>query len=213
MASAPSVHVVVACHGESPHGLEDLLDDGDRKRLASESEVGRMKFLTGRAALLTAASRFTGSELRRLSIYATCPDCGRSHGRPRIIGAQSPIHVSLTHVEGHAIAVASAVPVGVDAETRTTLRAQRTAVRLVTSVSQSGGIRRGIRHWTRVEAILKADGRGLRIDPRGVIVTGRRGAIRDSPVRYRLGALHPVRGFVVSVAQEIEASGRAGSAV
>lgn len=187
--------------------LELLLNAADRARLESGSESMRIRFRAGRTALLTAAARFTGVEPRTLTIDATCPDCGRSHGRPRVVGAPAPVHISLTHAGGRAIAVASAVPVGVDAETRAALRAQRAGVRLVAPASGA----ESLRHWTRVEAVVKADGRGLRIDPRSVFVTARRGAVTDSSARYRIGALRPVRGLVVSIAQEIVAPGRGGS--
>lgn len=207
-ASAPPVHVVVTRHGASLPQLEQLLGAGDRARLASEPEAARVRFLSGRTALVTAAARLTGSEPRSLVIDATCPDCGRSHGRPRILGPSSAVHVSLTHAEGRAIAVASATPVGVDAETREALRAQRATVGLIAPASRAVGVR----HWTRIEAIVKADGRGLRIDPRNVTIVGRRGTVDGSVARYLLTAVHPVRGLVVSIAQEILVSGKAGRA-
>lgn len=202
------VEVLVVRHGVPLPDLAGLLTAGDRARLASASAHDRSRLVAGRTALLGAAARFSGLPPSAITIDASCPDCGRSHGRPQVRGASSPIHVSLTHAGGRAIAVASAVPVGVDAETRATLRAKRAAVRAVTGAART----HGIRHWTQVEAILKADGRGLRVDPGAVTVDGRRGAVADSPSRYRLSAWHRVPGLLVSIAQEIPVPGRAGTA-
>ncbi|MDP9026535.1 MAG: hypothetical protein M3N46_03130, partial [Actinomycetota bacterium] len=48
-------------------------------------------FLTGRMLLRELTAELTGRELERVMVTATCPDCRREHGQPRVDG----LHVSL----------------------------------------------------------------------------------------------------------------------
>ncbi|MDQ1130613.1 hypothetical protein [Microbacterium sp. SORGH_AS_0888] len=41
-------------------------------------------------------------------------------------------------------------------------------------------------HWTRVQAVLAADGRGMRVRPETVRLDGTTGWVPDRPVRYRI---------------------------
>ena len=83
-----------------------------------------------------------------------CPFCGGPHGPVQLPG--SPWRASVSYA-GH-LAVVGIIPsagvdaFGLDAELRT----------------ESGDL--DVRAWTRIEAALKADGRGLRVDPETVVV-------------------------------------------
>ncbi len=135
-----------------------LLTAAEASRFAVDPTPER--FLAGRMLLRELAAELTGLPLESITVTAACPDCGREHGRPRADG----VFVSLSHAGEFVIAAArTAAPVGVDAERRDVgLAADRlAAIRLV-----AGGD--GVEHWTRVEAVLKADGRGLRVDPAAV---------------------------------------------
>ena len=75
-----------------------------------------------------------------------------------------------------------------------------------------------LREWTRVEAVLKADGRGLRVDPAAVTVTGRataRGAAAVDGLAASASTGWDVPGppgIIVSVAVEPrQRGGRSGS--
>ncbi|MET4158240.1 hypothetical protein [Agromyces sp. PvR057] len=103
--------------------------------------------------------------------------------------------MSLAHAPGLAVAVAANVPVGIDAETRTIPDERIDAIRKVTRL----GAGDALRHWVRVEAVLKADGRGLRIDPADVSVRGRTAELCGSAQRYRLRRV-ALRGHVCAVA-------------
>lgn len=99
-----------------------------------------------------------GAELRN-----DCPRCGEPHGAVVVGGA--PFLASVSYAGSLAVAaVASAASVtalGVDAEP--TVDPQRDAAGLdgVLGAARAATVR----DWTRVEAALKADGRGLRVDP------------------------------------------------
>ena len=94
-----------------------------------------------------------------------CPRCGGPHGPVRIHGAQAA--ASVTYAGGHAlVAVCTAegvAAVGIDAESVEDPR--RDAAGLVGVLGPGAA---SVRSWTRVEAALKADGRGLRVDPAAV---------------------------------------------
>lgn len=183
-----------------PHGsvdaalrshLEPRLSPGDRERLAALAgdPVRTAAFVAGRAALLRAAARLGEP---RVTIDAACPECGRSHGRPTARGSGRPLFLSLSHAAGAAFAIASRVPVGIDAESRAGLWNRASAIDDLAPGRGSAG-----RRWTAIEAVLKADGSGLRRAPDAVQV-GRWAAILEGR-RYRLRTTR-TRDCLVSVA-------------
>ena len=93
------------------------------------------------------------------TVTRLCPDCGGDHGMPVV--AEQGRWVSLSRAGGLvAVAFSTAGPVGVDLESRDAV-ARHPA--------------QGLRHpdateWTAKEAVLKADGRGLRVDPGELVV-------------------------------------------
>jgi len=111
-----------------------------------------------------------------------CLTCGSTaHGQPVTDGAS----VSLSHTRGLAVAAAStAGPVGVDAEPLTqTVFAGFDDVALArdeaAALAPDDATGR-LRAWVRKEAVLKACGWGLSIDPRLVVLTPD-GRIADAP--------------------------------
>lgn len=98
-----------------------------------------------------------------------CPRCGGPHGPVTVSGA--PMRASVSYAGG--FAVVAVVPdgavsaLGVDAESE--VDPVRDAAGLAGVLGK--GSPASVRAWTRVEAALKADGRGLRVDPAGVRVT------------------------------------------
>lgn len=154
------------------------LSTGDRDRLSSlHADLdGLAAFVAGRSALQLALDQ-AGAD--GAAIDATCPDCGLSHGRPVVAGARRPWFVSLSHAGGRAFAVASRRPVGIDAETLDELRRRADAI---DDLAPGGGDPG--RRWTAVEAVLKAEGSGLRRDPDAVRVA--RLSARLDGCRYAL---------------------------
>ncbi|MFM9878671.1 MAG: hypothetical protein ACKVOG_12615, partial [Rhodoglobus sp.] len=94
--------------------------------------------------------------------------------------------------------VVGAIPVGLDVEL-----AAGNPVRLAAIEDVAGASPDPLRHWTRIEAVLKADGRGLRVDPREVSVTNDTAQLGDD--QYLLFAPQLEPGWVVSVAVAAEA--------
>ncbi|MFJ6652835.1 chemotaxis protein CheY [Microbacterium sp. NPDC091313] len=125
---------------------------------------------------------------------SVCAACGGDHGPVRVAG--SPSVAAVAYAGGWAIvAVADgAAAVGVDAEVATvTVHLDR--------VLAPGA---AVRDWVRIEAALKADGRGLRIDPAAVEIDetddGWLAAVpgRRAPLRGADAAGPP--GLIVAVA-------------
>jgi 4'-phosphopantetheinyl transferase len=151
----------------------------ERERAELEPRAKLDTFLVGRVLLRDTASAVSGVPAETLTVEATCPDCGGPHGAPSIHGAN--VFVSLAHCASMVVAVASLRgPVGVDVEERTEASPGRLAA--IEALTGEGSLRR----WTRTEAILKADGRGLRVDPAELIFDGDVGWVRGSEARYRL---------------------------
>ncbi|WP_279366474.1 hypothetical protein [Microbacterium testaceum] len=111
-----------------------------------------------------------------------CPACGGDHGRIRVEGADAAVSVS--YVEGWAVAVAARgyERVGLDAVPADAGGLERVlpaeaylwptgVAERITRASPAGGPDRAqARAWARVEAVLKADGRGIVVDPQQVEV-------------------------------------------
>lgn len=99
----------------------------------------------GRPGLRAAAEALACEATGALRVARLCPVCGSSaHGRPRLVG--SPLEVSLSYA-GDLVAVAWADgPIGVDLE----------------RLRSAGPSRGDLQEWTRVEALAKAAGTGLR---------------------------------------------------
>jgi 4'-phosphopantetheinyl transferase len=115
-----------------------------------------------------AASRLGLGPVR---VHATCADCGGDHGRPevettdgRVLGA------SVSHTDTATFAAVSRGIVGIDAEPLLGAPDRFVAIREVTGRDEDAAPDGdgALRVWTAVEAVLKADGRGLAVDPRTV---------------------------------------------
>ncbi|MBB2975047.1 4'-phosphopantetheinyl transferase [Microbacterium endophyticum] len=102
-------------------------------------------------------------------ISTGCARCGGDHGPVRISGAA--LRASVSYAGGLAlVAVAdsrSIAAIGIDAEaTDDPVRSREGYARALGRTSAT------VTDWVRVESALKADGRGLRVDPRSVEITG-----------------------------------------
>ncbi len=143
----------------------------------------------GREALVTAAASAAGVEPVTVRTGRSCPTCGASdHGRPWAEAAGTAVPVSLARTTG---IVAVAALQGTARSTRTTLPTVGVDVERVSRVAaaplDASGRRESARFrtvqdrtaaWAVTEAVLKRDGRGLRVDPARVEVDLRRGRAR-----------------------------------
>lgn len=188
------------------------LPPGDARRLralgvlsVAESERQRRNpsdgFLLGRLLLQELAVELTGAPV---AISAACPQCGEEHGRP----TSDALWLSVAHTDGLVAAAAARVPVGIDVE-----RADAKVP------AEFGGT---VAAWTRLEAVLKADGRGVVVDPAEVhfasdssssspTATVTAATIGDATYRVETLTLTTVAGvdYVLSVATS--AGARAGT--
>jgi len=151
--------------------FDRLGQQGDRRRLATSRLL--LKSLVGRLAEVP-------PELVRLSY--DCTRCGKPHGRPVVTGPTAAVrwHVSLSHAGDLVmVAVTDAGPVGVDVEAAAATRftgfddvaltsTERAEVERCAPESRAWA--RAV-YWTRKEAVLKATGYGLTIDPATIEVS------------------------------------------
>jgi 4'-phosphopantetheinyl transferase len=149
-----------------------LLDDVERERYERyRQEVDRLRFLTGRTLLRMIAGRWLEVEPEQVTLDASCYDCGKPHGKPRVVAPGAP-EMSVSHSGSLvALAVAEGSAVGIDVEQ---IRAAEVAelARLTFSPDEraafdvlSAGEQQGafFTYWARKEAVVKATGRGMSI--------------------------------------------------
>jgi 4'-phosphopantetheinyl transferase len=146
----------------------------------------------------------------------SCPDCGRPHGRPRLVSGAGPAF-SVSHSgDLVGVAFATAPAVGLDVEQVAPPRAEGLADAVLSPAERadfdrSDPARRGtdlFRYWVRKEAVLKATGEGLRVPlsdltaspagqpPRLVEWAGR----PEAPARFTLYDLQGDPGHAASLA-------------
>ena len=191
---------------DRPRALR-LLGAAERVRAAELVRADqRDRFLLGRLLVRDLAADAGGVGPEEVNVTATCARCGREHGRPRVSwpDAAGPApSVSLASCDGLVVAALAPadVTVGVDVE-RPRAATSRTgeAERRGAVIDLVGGPRRtAIRRWVRAEAVLKADGRGLRVEPAAVVFAGGRAHLADRPAHYRV-VDRRIAGCLVSVA-------------
>ena len=149
----------------------NLLDELERGRYdAYRLEIDQRRFLTGRTLAKTLVAERLGRPAESVRLDATCDDCGKPHGRPRV--PDSDLVLSISH-SGNLIglAVTEGVPVGLDVETSNRTAdgslvdyalspAEREAVAGLSDEARSAAF---FVYWTRKEAVMKATGKGLKI--------------------------------------------------
>ena len=154
--------------------LLDLLDADERQRhrdLRDSADRGR--YLVAHALLRLVVGAMLRVDGRTLAFRATCRQCGGPHGKPELSWPAAPLRLSISHSgDWCVVAVARAVEVGVDVE-QIALRGSELPVRALSSteraivddIAPTDRTAAFIRYWTRKEALLKATGDGLAVDP------------------------------------------------
>jgi len=167
----------------------------DARRAAGFGDTRRTRFAAGRALLgRLLADRFGAGSVDG----APCPHCGGDHGGVAVRGV--PAIASLAHAGSLAIAAVAAdaevARLGVDGESALADPARDADLARLLDVPAEAALRR----WTEVEAVLKADGRGLRADPGLVRFAVGTALVEDTGDRYRLSAVPGPPDLVISVA-------------
>lgn len=159
--------------------LAGLLDDIERRRWVRHlNDRARDAFLVGHALTRLVVGAHTGTPARAVRFATACRRCGGDHGKPEVIGAHA-VQVSLSHCTGLvAVAVAQRHPVGMDVEQVTPRVAgvvepaltatERAFLRELPADRQAHAV---TRYWVRKEAVLKATGQGLAVEPRLLTVS------------------------------------------
>ncbi|MFV0127751.1 4'-phosphopantetheinyl transferase family protein [Streptomyces sp. HMX112] len=176
---AGECHVWIA-EAVSVPALLPLLDDHERRRHeAFVREKDRALYLTAHALLRqTVAAQLDGVKPGEVCFAHVCKHCDadRPHGKPAVAG--SPLELSLSHSGGLvAVALSLAGPVGVDIEETAAGRdlplnvlsaPERAALDRVPDAERPWAF---TRYWARKEAVLKATGDGLMVDPARLTVS------------------------------------------
>lgn len=157
----------------------DLLDPGEQARAHRKPDPA--PFVTAHAALRRVVGRHLGMPPREVGFARQCTTCGSTaHGKPVVIGHPAT-HVSLSYGNGVAlVGLATAGELGIDVEDVTSTDfAGFDAVTLAPDERADLGALAGsallearAQVWARKEAVLKATGHGLAIDPTRVVVSG-----------------------------------------
>jgi 4'-phosphopantetheinyl transferase len=155
----------------------------------------RDRSLLSAALLRAAAASVTGVAAADVAVSRACPDCSEEHGRPMLPG--SGLHVSASHSGGWVcVALTRSAPIGVDVE-----QVGRRIVGIAGSIGPPAdptggdGARALTVLWTRKEAVLKADGSGLRTPMPEVVVT----AAGVDPALVRHPTLRPDAVFLADL--------------
>jgi 4'-phosphopantetheinyl transferase len=194
-----------------------LLNDGERERYgAYRMEIDKLRFLTGRTLIRAIAGRRLGVEPERVVLDASCYDCGKQHGKPRVVADGAP-EVSISHSGSLvALAVADGGPLGIDveqirdAEVSELARVafsplERTAFEALPANDRQAAF---FTYWSRKEAVVKTTGKGMSIPMTKLTLSAHDAPPRvltsDSsevdPARLQMADLHPGHDYRASVA-------------
>lgn len=127
-----------------------------------------------------------------------CPRCGEPHGGVELTGVAAVAGVS--YARGLVVAVAARS----DAVSRLGVDVERDAV----DVTRTRDLERllgpsrqpVLRRWTRIEAVLKADGRGLLVEPSHVRFAGNTASIAGGSTGFCVADVVGPAGYLISLA-------------
>ncbi|NKQ55246.1 4'-phosphopantetheinyl transferase superfamily protein [Amycolatopsis sp. K13G38] len=187
----------------------DLLDSPERGRHgAYRQEIDRRRFLTGRVLAKTILGERLGLAPGSVTFDATCEDCGKPHGKPRLAG----VEFSISHSGDRVGLAVTSVPVGLDVETDSrraddsliAYALNETERQALAPLSTQERISTFFQYWTRKEALMKATGRGLKIPLQSITLSGAEliasGHEALDPATTRLADLDPGEGYRGAVA-------------
>jgi 4'-phosphopantetheinyl transferase len=161
-----------------------FLDGRERERLSRLSRPeDRARYVAAHALLRLLVARTWRIEPASVGVTSLCSRCRGAHGRPIVTPPRGrpALHVSVAHAGDRVVVAATQIgPVGVDVEEDSGARFAGFADvalaaserRVLARLPSDQQMRGGTRLWVRKEAVLKATGDGLSVDPREVVVSG-----------------------------------------
>jgi 4'-phosphopantetheinyl transferase len=155
-----------------------------------------------REALVAAVAAACGVDAADLRAGRVCAHCGSTaHGRPWVTAHGAAVGVSLARTTGVVALAVGPDPVGVDVERPSRVAAAPLDAFTPGELERARG--RGVllaACWAVKEAVLKRDGRGLRVDPVAVDVDVDRGTAGFDGAVQAVTVLHPAPDLVLAVA-------------
>jgi 4'-phosphopantetheinyl transferase len=171
--------VLVALAPDRPDELGralDVLTGEDRERIGRfHRSADAASFAAGRALVRLALAPLVGASPRELVFDTWCEVHASPHGKPRLVEPAAQLDFSLSRAGARLLLAVSAAPVGVDVERRD--RDIDSGVARIAFADDEraeladAGPDAFLACWTRKEAVLKALGHGLAVDPKSVSVT------------------------------------------
>jgi 4'-phosphopantetheinyl transferase len=144
----------------------EILASAERAALLRFRRVAdATRFATAHAALRYLLARRLAATPEAIVIDRTCRHCGGDHGKPRVPGLDFSMSKSGGLV---AIAMTTGGDVGIDIELDTHHVADRALTEAERRVVTSD--RERVQLWCCKEAVVKATGHGLAIDPQHVVI-------------------------------------------
>lgn len=186
-------------------GMQVLGDAALRRYRNLDADAGR-RFAVGRLLL---AELIPALGTDAATIESLCEHCGSSdHGRPRVAGAPYAVSVSYAGetVIAAAVPLEAASALGIDIEPGST---DDDAPLTELTGLFSPHTPPSLRAWTEIEAVVKADGRGMRVSPADVsfgrpsavlLPDGRAGGVPGNPGGFEVASAPGPAGHIVSVA-------------
>jgi 4'-phosphopantetheinyl transferase len=187
--------VLVALAPDRPEALGralDVLSDEERDRMGRfRRPADAASFAAGRALVRLALAPLVGASPRELVFDTWCELHSSPHGKPRLVEPAAELDFSLSRAGPRLLLAVSTAPVGVDVE-RLDRDVEADVARIAFADDEraeleDAGSGAFLACWTRKEAVLKALGHGLALDPKSVSVTFLDGAeprIRRLPEEF-----------------------------
>jgi 4'-phosphopantetheinyl transferase len=198
-------------------GHQRLLDRVEAgRRAAFRTAADQARFTLGVVLTRTVLAALLDVTTEQVKLDRSCPDCGRPHGRPRLVSGVGPAF-SVSHSgDLVGVAFATAPAVGLDVEQIAPARAEGLIPAVLSPKERAGFDRLApareashfFRYWVRKEAVLKATGEGLRVPLRDLTVAAADEPPRlvewagrpDAPDRFTLYDLVGAPGHAASLA-------------
>jgi 4'-phosphopantetheinyl transferase len=185
LPGADDAHVWIAREAEFAgwgEALDALLTPREHAELQAHPG-GRPNRRLSRALVRLLLTHYLRHQAAEVEVVRDCPDCGRAHGRPRLTAgparsAAPGVQLAVSHSHGLTVIAVAAQNLGIDVEhlgwnSETSPELVEFALtpderRFLQAAPRSLHHGRFLRYWTGKEAVLKALGVGLAVDPQAV---------------------------------------------